>query len=304
MAAVLIGIPMGAGAGEGGTESGPVALRSAGLPRAIAALGLSVQDRGDLAPRPTSGRAGRGGLKDLPAVAAWARAIRDAALDASAQSIPVFLGGDHSLSLGTLPGLAERAERMGRPFFVLWIDAHPDCHTLATTASGHLHGTPIAHALGAPGFAPHFDPPTALLRPERLMMLGIRSVDAAERAFLADRRIAVHAPAELRALGVEAALRPWLDGIARIGGVLHVSLDADALDPTVAPGVGTPVPGGLRVDEAAAAMSAVAAAGVLGSLEIAEVNPFLDRGGRTAGLMAELAAAALRPELGARCARR
>jgi arginase len=209
--------------------------------------------------------------------------------------IPVFLGGDHSLSLGSLPGLAERAAKLGRPFFVLWIDAHPDCHTLDTTESGHLHGTPVAQALGAPSFTPSFAAVGHALPAANLMMVGVRSVDAAEASLIESHGITVHAPADVRDRGPEAVLGSFLAGIRSVGGLLHVSLDADALDPAVAPGVGTPVAEGLTVGEVRRMLAAVSTAGVLGSMDLVEVNPFLDRDQRTARTMVQLAVAALRP---------
>ena len=187
---------------------------------------------------------------------------------------------------------------MGRPFFVLWIDAHPDCHTLATTDSGHLHGTPVAHALGETSFAPHFPAPVAPVAAQNIMLLGIRSIDGAESALINRHRLAVHGPAELRQHGIAALLGPFLERIARENGMLHVSLDADVLDPSIAPGVGTPVADGLMLDEVRQMMDLIAASGALASLDLVEVNPFLDREQRTARAMVDLAGTALGPAAG------
>jgi arginase len=298
MAVALLGAPIGLGAGRRGAEAGPHALRMAGLRKAVAQAGRAVHDFGDLTPHPAPARFAtlahpNRALKHLAEVAAWTEALHVAARAIPADRIPLFMGGDHSLSLGTLTGLAERARMQGRPFFVLWIDAHPDCHTLDTSTSGHLHGTPIAYALGENGFSPAFRPMACPIPAANLLMLGIRDVDPAEAALIRRRGLAAHAPAALRRSGLSAILSPWLERIRAENGLLHVSLDADALDPALAPGVGTPVADGLTLDEASQALGLVAEAGVLGSLDLVEVNPFLDREQRTARAMVALAAKAL-----------
>lgn len=306
MAVTMIGAPVGAGAGRRGCEAGPHALRASGLRRALSAAGRAVVDRGDVrqgAVRPVSHF--NPALKALPEVVAWAAAIHGAVRAVPLADTPMILGGDHSLSLGTLPALAERAAVLGRQLHVLWIDAHPDCHSLETSVSGNLHGAPLAHALGAHGPVSPFPGGEAVLRPENLLMLGVRDIDAAEAGLIAERDIAAHGPDAIRRSGVPAILEPWLARIRASGGLLHVSLDADALDPALAPGVGTPVAGGLTVAEVRQMLGAVEDSGLLGSLELVEVNPFLDRGGRTARTMVELAAAALgRPAAAARRAAR
>jgi arginase len=295
MALAMLGAPIGDGAGRRGCEAGPHALRAAGIREALMGSGRAVVDHCDLRPDATADvQHANGALKALPQVAAWAGALYHGVRALPRDDIPVILGGDHSLSLGTLPALAARAAAAGRSFHVLWIDAHPDCHTLDSSTSGNLHGLPVAHALGANGVGAPFPGDEGVLKPANLTMVGIRDVDAAEAAFIAERRIAAHGPATLRMRGAAAILGPWLDRIVAEGGHLHVSLDADALDPALAPGVGTPVPDGLAAAEVREIMDLVAAADVLGSLELVEVNPFLDRGGRTAQAMVELAAAAVR----------
>lgn len=294
MSVFVMGAQVGKGAGTGGTESGPHALRAAGLIERLRATGHGVRDGGDLPfPQSPSSSARNTRLKAVEEVANWSHLIRQVVRQMDGARVPVLLGGDHSLSLGSATGLAERAKRLGRPFFVLWVDAHPDCHTPATTTSGHLHGTPVAHALGEPGFAPWFDDVVAPVSAENIMLLGIRSIDTAEQELIDRRRLAVHGPADLRANGLSSVLIPFLERVVRENGMLHVSLDADVLDPSVAPGVGTPVDDGLSVAEVGAIMRAVAASGTLTSLDLVEVNPFLDRDHRTAQAMVALAAQAL-----------
>jgi arginase len=289
----VMGAAIGEGAGVAGTEAGPRTLRTAGLLDRLLSAGHRVKDAGDL-PRPEPRRTPHPGLqlKALAEVTAWSDLIRQVVHQLPVDSIPILLGGDHSLSLGSVPGLAERARRFGRPFFVLWIDAHPDCHTLATTQSGHLHGTPVAYALGETGFTSGFPVPAAPVAGANIMLLGIRSIDDAESTVIVRHGLAVHGPAELRRRGITAVLAPFLERVARENGMLHVSLDADALDPSIAPGVGTPVADGLMLEEAREIMSLIASSGTLSSLDLVEVNPFLDRGQHTALAMVDLATTA------------
>jgi arginase len=297
MTCVLIGVPVAEGAGRTGAEAGPRALRAAGLREALQASGVAVHDKGNLIldearhvrplahPNPA--------LKALGEVAGWTGVIARAVGAVPHAQVPVMLGGDHSISMGTLSGLSRRAATMGRPLFLLWIDAHPDCHTLATTQSGHLHGTPVAYALGVDGFGEAFPPVTHPIAASNVCMLGLRSIDPAEASLIARMGIEAHASVDVARLGVAAALEPFLDRVRAADGLLHVSFDADAIDPMEAPGVGTPVPGGLSVAEARAIMTTIRESGLLASLDLVEVNPFLDRDRRTARLMVSLAADAI-----------
>jgi arginase len=294
MPVTVIGAPVGAGAGLGGAEAGPMALRNAGLRQALSAAGHSVQDRGDVKHDPFRHHAHPNpALKALPEVAAWAAAIHASMRDIPIEQIPVVLGGDHSLSLGSVPGLAERAARHGRPFFILWIDAHPDCHSFETSVSGHLHGTPVAYATGRTSHKPLFPTVKFPVLPDNLRMVGIRDIDKAEAIFLRDNGLTAVSPAAYRTAAERVALDSWFEHIRQVNGLLHVSLDADALDPAIAPGVGTPVADGLAFAETQSLLAAIAAADVLGSMDLVEVNPFLDQGQRTARAMVDLAAAAL-----------
>jgi arginase len=203
--------------------------------------------------------------------------------------MPLVLGGDHSVALGTLGGLA----RAKGPGGVLWLDAHGDLNRPETSPSGNVHGMPLAAALGLAG--PEFDSPAFKLPavdPARLALVGVRSLDEAERELLAELDARVYTMSDLDRLGVEPVMRDALEHVAG-DGFVHVSLDLDVLDPEVAPGVGTPVRGGLSYREAHLALELVSESGLAGSLEVVEVNPILDRENETAKLAVELVASAL-----------
>lgn len=288
---IILGAPVQEGAGRLGCDMGPSAFRTAGLVTELRNLGYVVEDRGNIVPGPLRHmQHPNEAIKSLPETIAWTEAIAQAAYDASADGIPIFLGGDHSLSAGSMTGLARRAAEEGREFFVLWLDSHPDFHTLETTTSGNLHGVPMAYATGLAGFENYFPDLSAPVRPENVCMMGIRSVDPAERAALKAAGVTVH---DMRAID-ENGIVPLLDGflkrVAAAGGVLHVSLDVDFLDPLIAPGVGTTVPGGATFREAHLIMEILHDSGLVGSLDLVELNPFLDERGRTALLMVDLVA--------------
>jgi arginase len=206
-----------------------------------------------------------------------------------AEGFPVFLGGDHSLSLGTVAGVAAHAREQGRPLFVLWLDAHSDFHTPMTTRSGNLHGTPVAYLAGLgdfEAFPPFPDPVPA----DRICLFGIRSVDPDERTALRGHGITPVDMRELDERGFVAPLSVFLDQVRAADGLLHVSLDVDFLDPSIAPAVGTTVPGGATFREAHLVMEMLHESGLVSSLDLVELNPFLDERGRTARLMVDLTA--------------
>jgi arginase len=184
--------------------------------------------------------------------------------------------------------MALRAGEAGRPLFVLWLDAHPDLHTLDTTWSGNLHGIPAAYFMGLPGFdaLPH---PAARVPPAQVCMMGLRSIDTAEEAQLAQLGVRLHRMPDLHRDGVESALGQFLDTVAEAHGHLHVSLDVDFLDPSVAPAVGTAVPDGASAGQARAIASLLGDSGLVTSLDLVELNPTLDVNGMSAALLAELA---------------
>ncbi|CAA2104140.1 Arginase [Methylobacterium bullatum] len=288
---ILIGVPVQEGTRRLGCDMGPSAYRAAGLGGALTALGLVVEDRGNIAPAPGEAVAhSNPSVTNLSDFARWTSALSEAAYLAGGEGLPIFLGGDHSLSAGTISGMSRRAAEDGRELHVLWLDAHPDLHTLETTTSGNLHGVPMAYAIGLNGFGPYLPPPVAPVKPQNVCMIGLRSVDPAERRTIREAGITVHDMRAIDEFGIGILLKAFLDRVAAAGGWLHVSLDVDFLDPGIAPGVGTTVPGGATFREAHLAMEMLHDSGLVRSLDLVELNPFLDERGRTAILMTDLAA--------------
>ncbi|MER8753049.1 arginase [Mesorhizobium sp. M1050] len=287
----IVGAPVQDGAGRMGCEMGPSALRTAGLAEVLSGLGHAVEDMGAVQAIPARRVVhGNLALKALPEISAWTSAIAHAAYAASENAMPIFLGGDHSISAGTVSGIARRAAEAGRPLFVLWLDAHPDFHTLDTTASGNLHGVPLAYASGQPGFSGYFPDLPAAVDPKRICTMGLRSVDPAERHALNQAGVTVHDMRAIDEHGIAPLLRAFLARVSAEDGLLHVSLDVDFLDPSIAPAVGTTVPGGATFREAHLVMEMLSDSGLVSSLDLVELNPFLDERGRTATLMVDLTA--------------
>ncbi len=222
---------------------------------------------------------------------AWTNSLADASHAALNDGVPIFMGGDHALSLGTVLGAMRHAKAQGRPLFVLWLDAHTDFHTPQTTDSGNLHGTPLGYVTGRDGFDgfPAIDDP---LPHAQLAIIGLRSVDVAERDALQESDVTYVDMREIDETGIARPLTAFLDRVAAANGLLHVSLDVDFLDPSVAPAVGTTVPGGATVREGHLVMEMLHDSGLMTSLDLVELNPFLDERGRTASLMVDLTASA------------
>ncbi|MFN0114998.1 MAG: arginase [Paracoccaceae bacterium] len=285
---ILIGAPVDEGQARPGCLMGPAALRTAGIARSLADLGVAVRDTGDVPPAPLRAAAcPNPAVHHLSETVAWTEALAAAAESAMAEGVPIFMGGDHSLSLGSVAGVAAHARRAGRPLFILWLDAHTDYHTPLTTQSGNLHGTPLAYITGQPGFDA-FPPFPAPVPHERVCFYGIRSVDPEEHAALLRTDATI---CDMRALderGIIAPLREFLATVRGANGLLHVSLDVDFLDPSIAPAVGTTVPGGTTFREAHLVCELLHESGLVSSLDLVELNPFLDERGRTAKLMVEL----------------
>jgi arginase len=287
----IIGAALDLGAGRRGVDMGPSAIRYAGLNDRLDGLGYDVLDWGDVetavleATEETDETA-----RYLPEIkAACGRVARLVSLALDQGSLPLVLGGDHSVALGTLGGLA-RTNGVGG---VLWIDAHSDLNTPETSPSGNVHGMPLAAAIGLADERFQSDAwALPAVEPERVALVGLRSVDARERERIRELGIRAYTMSDIDRIGIERAIRESLVHIAGPG-FGHVSLDMDALDPEVAPGVGTPVRGGLSYREAHLALELVAESGLAGSLEVVEVNPILDRENATAALAVELVASAL-----------
>ncbi len=291
----LVGAPVQTGASQAGCIMGPDAFRTAGLESTLGQLGHTVVDFGNVsAPACGNSNHQNDAIHHLGNTIGWAKALEEAAYDAMRKShLPIFLGGDHSLSIGTVPGVCRYAAEQGRPQFVLWLDAHPDIHTLNSTSSGNLHGTPVAYFIGLDGFDGIYPPLRHRVQPDNICMMGIRSVDDAENAFLAQHPIEVHDMRALDERGFAAPLRQFLERVSAANGALHMSLDVDFLEPTIAPAVGTTVPGGATFREAHLVMEMLCDSGLVTSLDLVELNPFLDDRGRTAKLMVDLCASLL-----------
>jgi arginase len=290
-AVAVIGAGLDLGAGRRGVDMGPSAIRYAGLDDRIADLGRRCEDFGDVVTavaEATSIVDER--VRYLPQIKATCERIAELVADAATDGYyPLVLGGDHSVALGTLGGLARASGAGG----VLWLDAHGDLNRPETSPSGNVHGMPLAAALGLAG--PEFESevyPLPALEPARVALVGVRSLDPGERELLAHLDARVFTMSDLDRIGVQAAMGEALEHVAG-DGFVHLSLDMDVLDPEVAPGVGTPVRGGLSYREAHLAMELIAEAGIVGSLEVVEVNPILDRENETAQLAVELVASAL-----------
>jgi arginase len=289
----LVGVPFGLGAGVRGTELAPAATRLSGLGEALAALGHAVVDRGDAVPVMPA-EADAGPLAETgrhgAAVAAWVhgahRAVRAALEDGQR---PIMIGGDHSLSIGSVTAARVHAAARGRRLAVLWIDAHADFNTPATSPSGNLHGMSVACLTGEPTLARLVpDPGFAPLAPSDITIFGARSIDRDEKSAIAGRGLGCLDMRAIDAAGVCALLGEVLAGIDPATTDLHVSFDLDVLDPALAPGVGTPVMGGLSYREAHLVMELLHESGLVTSLDVVELNPMLDHAGQTARLAVDL----------------
>jgi arginase len=288
----IVGAPLDLGQGRRGVDMGPSAIRYAGLEERLTSFGCTVVDRGNIAaPEPEALAVHDERVRFLPEILEACSRLGELVREVVAsESLPLVLGGDHSIAIGTLAGLCAAT---GQPGGVVWIDAHGDLNTPSSSASGNVHGMPLAAALGLAGddFA---HPALALpaVDPERVVLVGVRSLDPDERSVIKQRGLRAITMTEIDRIGIERAMQEAIDRVSGAG-FLHVSLDLDALDPEIAPGVGTPVKGGLTYREAHLACELLAESGLVGSLELVEVNPILDRENRSAATAVELAASAL-----------
>jgi len=271
---------------------GPAALRTAGLGALLESLGFAVEDHGDISVREYPACA-----DDPPPNAKFYREIQKWTQAASARAytlarsgaVPLFIGGDHSFSMGTVNGVARHWHEQGRELFVLWLDAHADYNTPATTITGNMHGMVASFLCGEPGLDRLLGAePRASIKPSQLDLFGTRSVDRLEKQLVREREITVADMRQIDEFGVSVLIRRVIDKVRRHDGVLHVSLDVDFLDPGLAPGVGTMVQGGATIREAHLVMELLHDCGLVASVDVAELNPFLDDRGRTARLTTEL----------------
>ncbi len=287
---ILIGAPVDCGKKRRGCLMGPDAYRTAGLAEALASLGHGVTDIGNVAPDKVEVAPPRNGVvHELALNVGWTAALMRTAREQAPNGFPIFMGGDHALSLGSVAGMAAHAEDLGRPLFVLWLDAHSDFHTPDSTTTGNLHGTPLGYVTGREGFDA-FPALPATVPVSQVGMIGLRSVDPEERAALEDGDATLVDMRMIDEIGIAKPLSEFLAKVEAANGILHVSLDVDFLDPAAAPAVGTTVPGGATVREAHLAMEMLSDSGLVGSLDLVELNPSLDERGRTAALMVELTA--------------
>jgi arginase len=287
--ASLIGAPTDVGASDRGASMGPEALRVAGLSEALAARGLDVRDCGNLSGPPNPGLVRVGGYRNLAEVAAWNRAIYGAVRRELADGrLPILLGGDHSLSVGSISAVARRCRETGKSLRVIWLDAHADFNTSELSPTGSLHGMPVSSLCGfGPPELVQEDGVSPAIRPQWVRQIGIRSVDPGERRFVHDQDLPVF---DMRAIDEMGARRAMQLALADLDDDthLHVSFDVDFLDPEIAPGVGTTVPGGMSYREAQLCMEMIADTGRVASLDIMELNPALDVRNKTAVLAVDL----------------
>ena len=290
----IIGAPVEAGASVAGCAMGPSMLRTAGIAAAMKDLGHDVVDRGDLAlPHPLSHHpAPEGNARRFAEVSAWARLLaRETYSVMCGGRLPIVLGGDHSLAMGSIGGVARYALETGRKLFVLWLDAHSDFNTPLTSPSGNMHGMSAAMLTGESGLeAVLGEEPHGLIEPGGLHLFGIRSIDPDERRLLQARGIDVVDMRMLDEHGFAVSIRRIIDRVRSADGLFHVSLDVDFLDPAIAPGVGTAVPGGATYREAHLVMELLHESGLGPSLDLVELNPFLDERGKSALLLVDLTA--------------
>lgn len=287
----LIGAPTDVGAGRPGASQGPQALRAAGLAAALRALGLQVHDAGDLRGPPNPQRPPQDGYRHLDEVIAWNRVVHDAVASALAQGrLPLLLGGDHSLAIGSLSAAARHCRAVGKRLRVLWLDAHADCNSRRTSPSANLHGMPLACLRGVgPAALTGLSGQVPALAADAVRQIGVRSVDAGEAALVRKLGLTVFDMTALHTLGMREVMARALAGVDAQTH-LHLSFDVDFLDPGLAPGVATTVRDGPTLAESRLCMQAIAASGRLGSLDVVELNPLLDEHQRTAALAVDLVA--------------
>ncbi|MEM9221343.1 MAG: arginase [Pseudomonadota bacterium] len=285
---VLLGAPTEAGTYRKGCIMGPAALRTANLAETLAGLGHRVVRDADVVPDPVSIKnAPYERARNVGETAGWVRGVRAAVASALRDgAFPILMGGDHSIAGGSLAALMDVAPRT----HVVWLDAHPDFNSLATTQSGNLHGTAVAIACGLEGSDLIYGAPIVPLPGKNVTMIGVRSVDPAERGLLSAAGVVVHDMRDVDEHGVGGLTRAAIERAVADDAPIHVSLDVDFLDPEIAPAVGTTVPGGATFREAHLAMELLHESGRVKSLDLVELNPFLDERGRTATLMVDLAA--------------
>ncbi|MDE2263592.1 MAG: arginase [Gammaproteobacteria bacterium] len=285
----LIGAPTDVGAAERGASMGPEAMRVAGIERALERRGLQVADRANLAGPANPRQPPVAGYRNLQAVLDWNRLVHaEVYQELGAGRLPILLGGDHSLAIGSISAVARHCREAGRKLRVLWLDAHADFNTGELSPSGNLHGMPLACLCGfGPQALAQLGGAVPSLHPQWIRQIGVRSVDEGERRFVHDLAVDVFDMRYIDEMGMRQTMEQALAGLDR-DTHLHVSFDVDFLDPDIAPGVGTRVPGGPTYREAQLCMEMIADTRLVGSLDIVELNPALDVRNETALLAVSL----------------
>ena len=288
----IFGIPMDLGAGRRGVDMGPSALRLAQLAKTLENLGYDVTDYGNInvsvAEAVENAVSEDENLHYKSAILQACQATYDKLRSLDSDTIPIILGGDHSISMGSVAGVSERG-RTG----VIWVDAHSDVNTPSTSPSGNVHGMPLAHLLGyGDTDLRNIWGGGAAIKAEDIVFIGLRSVDKGERQFIHEHGISAYTMADIDQHGIARVATETLEQLADLD-YIHVSFDADSLDPMIAPGVGTPVPGGLSYREAHLLMELFAASEKITSVDLVEVNPILDTKNVTAEIMVEMCSSLL-----------
>ena len=292
----IIGVPLDLGGNRRGTDMGPSAFRIAGIGEQIARLGINVVDKGDV-PSPIPERKGAGDPKKryVKDIARVCQRLFQASLSSLSEgAMPIVLGGDHSLGAGSVAAAAAHLGKQGQPLGLIWVDAHGDMNNPASSESGNVHGMPLAALLGAePAELAHFAGAGPAVAAKHTVLVGIRNLDEVEKKIVRASKVHVFTMKEVDRLGIAEVMARAIAIATKGTGGFHVSYDLDVCDPTVAPGVGTPVKGGLSYREAHVVMEMVAETGKLTSFDLVEVNPTLDIRNTTAELGTELALSAL-----------
>jgi arginase len=285
----LIGAPTDIGAGHRGASMGPEALRVAGIAEALKQRGLQVVDRGNLLGPLNPWRGPESGYRHLSQVVEWNRLVLQAVLAELRQDrLPILLGGDHCLAIGSIAAVAQHCRERGKRLLVLWLDAHADFNTSAVTPSGNIHGMPVACLCGlGPRELTEISGSAPAITPDCIRQIGIRSVDAGEKKLVRDAGLDIYDMRYIDEIGMRRVMEEALAGMDANTHV-HVSFDVDFLDPGIAPGVGTTIPGGPNYREAQLCMEMIADRGQLGSLDIVELNPAFDEHNKTAVLAVDL----------------
>ena len=285
----LIGAPTDIGAGSRGASMGPEALRVANIAAVLQCQGLEVIDRGNLNGPNNPWQPPVNGYRHLPQVVAWNQVVHDAVLaELQQERLPILLGGDHCLGLGSISAVARHCRANGKKLRVLWLDAHADFNTNTLTPSGNIHGMPVACLCGyGPAELTSIGGQTPAINPKWIRQIGIRSVDAGEKRLVHEAGLDVFDMRYIDEMGMRAAMELAL-ALVDANTHLHVSFDVDFLDPDIAPGVGTTVRGGPTYREAQLCMEMIADTGRLASLDVMELNPAFDERNRTAEVAVDL----------------